>query len=229
MSERADRASAGEGKAGGGQSEPRPLPEWFLLGIHPPMHFISRVLWRIRLRGVENIPPVGAGGLIIAANHQTYVDPFWISIPVRRAIRFLAWSEPFKHPFLGKMLELLGAWPLQIDRSDPAAYRRSLQWLRRGGALTIFPEGARAISNGVPSPFKVGAARLALEANVSILPVTIRGGNSVWPRNQKWPRTGRVEIIYHPVQTLAPLPGEDTKQCARRETEKLETQILSAL
>lgn len=229
MSERADRASAGGHQAGGGQTEPRPLPEWFLLGLHTPTHFVSRALWRIRLRGVENVPPVDAGGLIIAANHQTYVDPFWISIPIKRAIRFLAWSEPFKNPLLGKLLKLLGAWPLQIDRSDPTAYRRSLQWLRNGGALTIFPEGGRAFADGVPSPFKVGAARLALEANVPILPVTIRGGNRVWPRDQKWPQTGRVEIIYHPMQRLATLPGEDTKQCARRETEKLEARILSTL
>ena len=216
-------------RAEGGGGEPRPLPEWFLAGLHAPTHLLSRVAWRIRLRGVEHIPAPESGGLIIAANHQTYVDPFWVSIPVMRPIRYLTWSEQFKKPALRKILDWLGAWPLQIDRGDLRAYRRSLRWLRGGGALVIFPEGGRSQADGRMEVFKAGAVRLALEAGVPVLPVTIRGGNRVWPRGQKWPRTGRVEIVYHPLQRLAARPGEDARQCARRETERLEAQIKSAL
>lgn len=221
-----DGARAGAERVEG---EPRPLPEWVLSRLHAPTHLLSRLVWRIRLYGLEHIPPPERGGLVIAANHQTYVDPFWVSIPVRRPIRHLAWSEQFKKPVLGKLLDLLGAWPLQIDRSDLRAYRRSLRWLRAGGALVIFPEGERAEADGQVETFKTGAVRLALEADVPVLPVTIRGGNLVWPRGQKWPRSGRVEIVYHPVQRLAARPGEDARQCARRETERLEAQIKSAL
>ncbi len=222
------RARARE-EHGEARHEPTPLPEWFLAALHRPTHALSRALWRIRLRGVENIPPSERGGLIIASNHQTYIDPFWVSIPVMRPIRYLAWSEPFKNPVLGKLMDWLGAWPLQIDKSDLRAYRRSVHWLRRGGALVIFPEGGRAESDGRMEKFKPGAVRLALEAGVSVLPVTIRGGNHVWPRGQKWPRTGRVEIVYHPLQKLTALPGEDTRQCARRISEELEARIKSAL
>lgn len=207
----------------------RTLPEWALLGLHTPTYLLSRAVWRINFRGLEQIPDAGEGGLVVAANHQTYIDPFWISVPIRRPIRYLAWSEPFKNPVLGRLMDLLGAWPLQIDKSDLGAYRRSLQWLRGGGALVIFPEGGRAESDGQMVPFKAGAVRLALEAGAPILPVTIRGGNRVWPRGQKWPDMGRVEIVYHPVRRLTPLPGEDNRQCARRETEQLEAQIRSAL
>lgn len=219
------------GRVGGRESrrEARTLPEWALLGLHTPTYLLSRAVWGIRFRGLEHIPPASEGGLVVAANHQTYVDPFWISIPVRRPIRYLAWSEPFKNPVLGRVMDLLGAWPLQIDKSDLRAYRRSLQWLRGGGALVIFPEGGRAEADGRMAPFKAGAVRLALEAGAPILPVTIRGGNRVWPRGQKWPGGGRVEIVYHPVRRLVPLDGEDNRQCARRETERLEAQIKSAL
>src|SRR5205814_1436395 len=109
--------------------------------------------------------PEGAG-LVIAANHQTYLDPFWVSSAVKRPTRYLAWNEAFKWPLVGKALELLGAWPLVLDRGNPTAYRRSLQWLRAGGVVMIFPEGERAFADAKFARFKVGAARLALEADV---------------------------------------------------------------
>jgi 1-acyl-sn-glycerol-3-phosphate acyltransferase len=138
----------------------------------------------------ENVP---RGGLIIAENHQTYIDPFWLSLPIKRPTRYLAWSAAFKWPIVGKCLTWFGAWPLALEGSDPAAIRRSLQWLRDGGAVVIFPEGGRSTASGELERFKAGAVRLALEADVPILPVTIRGGNQVWPRGWK-PHLGKVVI-----------------------------------
>lgn len=209
------------------QAEPVAMPQWAVDTLRPVVHGLSRVLWRISFRGVENIPV--EGGLVIAVNHQTYVDPFWVSLQVKRPTRYLAWNEAFKWPVVGKALELLGAWPLVLDRGNPTAYRRSLQWLRAGGVVMIFPEGERAFADAKFARFKVGAARLALEADVPVLPVTVRGGHRIWPRGQRLPHFGRIEIIYHPARRLAPLPGEDARVCARRETEALAAVIKSAL
>jgi len=195
--------------------------------IRPLVRLLSRACWKLRFVGIEDLP--SNGGLIIASNHQSYIDPFWISIPINRPVRYLAWNVAFNWPVVGKAITLLGAWPLQVEGSDPATIRRSLQWLRAGGVLLIFPEGARSTSEGTMSHFKAGAVRLALEANVPILPVTIRGGNRVWPKNQTLPRLGPVEIIYHPLQRISPLAGEETRQCARRETNRLSKTIASAL
>jgi 1-acyl-sn-glycerol-3-phosphate acyltransferase len=208
-------------------AEPRPAPQWVLNILRRVVGLLSRVLWRISFSGVENVPR--SGGLIIAANHQSYADPFWISIPFRRPIRYLAWNEAFKWGPMGKALELLGAWPLVLDRGNPTAYRRSLQYLRDGGAVMIFPEGERAFADGRMKRFKVGAARLALETDVPILPVTIRGGQRAWPRDQTFPRLSRVEIIFHPVHHLQMQPGEDARHCARRETEALAAVVKAAL
>jgi 1-acyl-sn-glycerol-3-phosphate acyltransferase len=207
--------------------EPRPAPQWLLDAMRPVIRGFSRAVWRIAYRGMENIP--AEGGLVIAANHQTYVDPFWVGSRVNRPVRYLAWNEAFRWPLVGKALELLGAWPIVLDRGNPTAHRRSLQWLRSGGAVMIFPEGQRAYADGQFARFKAGAVRLALEAGVPVLPVTIRGGQSVWPRGQRLPRMGRVEIVFHPARRPAPLPGEDTRQCAQRETEELAAVIRSAL
>jgi len=210
-------------KSSGGQM----FPQWALEMIRPVVGAMSRVVWKIEFRGVENVP--ADGGVIIAANHQTYFDPFWLSLKVKRPTRYLAWSAAFKWPVVGQCLTWFGAWPLALEGSDPAPIRRSLQWLREGGAVVIFPEGGRSTSSGELERFKAGAVRLALEANVPILPVTIKGGNRIWPRGWRFPRTGKVVITYHPLYHAEQSPTEETRAAAKRESERLARVIASAL
>ena len=204
------------------------LPDWALDLIRPTLAFAWRILFRIRYKGTENIPHDKIG-LIIAANHQSYIDPFWLSVPIKRPLRFLAWDAAFKWPLVGKGIQRLGAWPLQVEGSDPAAIRRTLQWLREGGAIVIFPEGGRGKPDGSMVRFKGGAVRIALEAGVPILPVTIRGANRVWPAGRHLPRLAQVEIIYHPLYHVEQRPGEEPRACARRETARLAEIIRSTL
>src|SRR6266478_3578252 len=171
------------------------MPGWALEVCRPVVGGLSRLLWRVRWIHPERIP--AAGGLIIASNHQSYIDPFWIGRPIKRPVRFLAWDEAFDWPVVGTGLRGFGAWPLQLEGSDPAAIRLSLRWLR--------------------------------EAGVPILPVTIRGGNRVWPSSQRFPRLGSVEIIYHPLFVVEQREGEEVRDCARRETERLAEIVRSAL
>jgi len=203
------------------------FPQWALELIRPIVAFFSRLIWKIEFYGVENVP--ARGGLIIASNHQTYIDPFWLSLKIKRPTRYLAWSAAFRWPIVGQCLTWFGAWPLALEGSDPAAIRRSLQWLRDGGAVVIFPEGGRCASTGSLARFKAGAVRLALEAQVPILPVTIKGGNRVWPRGWRFPRPGKVVVTYHPLYLAEQCPDEETRACARRESERLAEVIASAL
>lgn len=214
-------------KRNAAQPEPLVLPQWTLNAIRPVVHTLSRVLWRVSYSGVENIP--ASGGFIIASNHQTYIDPFWVSVPIKRPTRYLAWNESFDWPVIGRFMGLFGAWPIKLEKSDPTAIRRSLQWLREGGAVYIFPEGGRCTPDGELMRFKNGAVRLALEACVPILPVTIRGGHRVWPKGYRLPRFSKIEIVFHPLQTIAQHPGEDARLAARRETHRLAETIGSAL
>lgn len=218
----------GSPQRNGARPYPPMMPEWAIEICRPIVAFVSRVLWRVRWRNTEHIPL--SGGVIIAANHQTYIDPFWVGVPVRRPMRFLAWDAAFSWPVVGYCLKLFGAWPLQLEGSDPAPIRRSLQWIGEGGAVMLFPEGGRGNPDGTMKKCKLGAVRMALEAGVPILPVTIRGGERVWPSTFRWPRIGRgVEIVYHPVMHVETGEDEAVRESARRQTERLAEIIQSAL
>lgn len=157
------------------------------------------------------------------------MDPFWIGFPIARPIRFLAWNKIFDWPVVGRLASLLGAWPLEIEGSDPSAIRRSLYWLKGGGGVVIFPEGGRGMPDGAMIRFKPGAVRMALEAGVPILPVTIRGAHRVWARTQRFPRLAKVEIVYHPLFQMDAHDRTEARAHARHASERLTEIIGSAL
>ena len=183
----------------------------------------SKIVWRVEFRGAANIPKDLRGGLIVASNHQSYLDPFWIIIPLDRKFRFLAWDRAFTWFGIGRFIRFLGAFPVNIEHGDAAAYQKSVEVLRAGATLVIFPEGSRALSDGELLPFKSGAVRMALEANVPILPVTLRGANKFWAQDMKRPKFFRKIIVeYHPLFYPEATPeNTDAREHARAETSRL--------
>ncbi len=186
-------------------------------------YLISKPLWFVRFNGKENIPPESAGGIIIASNHQTYIDPVWICIPLSRRVRYLAIEKAFHWPVIGAVIKFLGAFPVkQTDGLSVSTIKVALRSLREGAAVIIFPEGEREFADGKLLPFKQGAARLAVQAGVGILPVTVSGGDRIWPQGQKYPRIFRRAVItYHP--TIEIPCGRDIK------SDEVIEQITSAL
>lgn len=191
---------------------------------------ISKPLWFIQFRGRENIPPPDSGAFLIAANHQTFADPAWIAIPMNHDIRFMAWDEAFKWRFIGPLISYLGAFPVSLESGGTIkAMKEALRALRNGAALVVFPEAARELADGELLPFKTGVVRIALQANVPILPVTIIGGNRIWPRDQKFPRLfRRVTIIYHPLLHVTEDKSIDQHENLDRWTAKLKDIIKNA-
>lgn len=205
---------------------------------HPTLVEILRVLgrliataaWRISYRNRELIPENDGRGLLIASNHQTYFDPFWVCLPIYRPLRFLAWDKAMEWFLIGDLIRALGAFPVNIERGSVGSMKESLKILKSGATLMVFPEGSRAFADGDLLKFKQGAARLALGAGVPVLPVTIRGGNRVWPRGANFPLPGKVEVIYHEViETNDFLPEIEGKERAKALTEKIREVISSAI
>lgn len=184
---------------------------------------ISKLLWKIEFHGTENIPQNLKSGLIIVANHQSYFDPFWVCLPVKRKFRFMAWDKAFEWFLIGDLIRYLGAFPVSLERGGTRkAMKEAIESLSDGATLVVFPEGSREFSGGKSLPFKTGAVRLALEVNVPILPVTIRGANKIWAQDMKFPRMGKVKIHYHSTFEVMPLSeNTDEHEYAVLLTEKL--------
>lgn len=195
---------------------------------------ISKTFWRIEFLGTENIPQNLKSGLLIAPNHQTYIDPVWVTLPVKRKFRYMAWDRTFEWFFVGRLIRYLGAFPVKTDLRDTTgkmeAMKKALKCLREGATLVVFPEGERAFADGELLPFRPGAVRLAMETGTPILPVTVRGGNKIWPQGVKYPHLGKVEIIYHPLLEIPkPLKKEDLHRHLDKMTGRLAEIIRSAI
>lgn len=142
---------------------------------------------------------------------------------MRRRFRFMAYDKAFEWRFVGPLIRYLGSFPVKhpIDTSK-RLLKESLRSLKDGATLLIFPEGAREFADGKMFEFKSGAMHIAIRAGVPVLPVTIRGGNRIWPQGKKYPRLfRRVELVYHPILNV------DDKEEAEIWTERLQ-QIIAA-
>ncbi len=193
--------------------------------------FISKIFWRIKFHGTENIPSNLEGGLLVVSNHQTYFDPFWLCLKLHKKFRFMAWDKALNWVFIGKCIHYLGAFPVSLEKGGTRkALIEAIRSLRSGAALIIFPEGSREFSDGKLLPFKTGAVRIAMQANVPILPVTIRGANNVWAQDMIFPRLGsKVEIIYHPIIEISKTEDQDEHLLAETINDQLKKIIENEL
>lgn len=131
-----------------------------------------RVVRRWKVHGLENVPE--KGGVLIAANHTSYLDPVAVGCALHRRISYMGKAELFRIPVLKQIIVALGTFPVRREGVDRAAIRTALALLRRGKAVGIFPEGARSKDGRVAAP-QLGTAMLALKADVPIVPVAVTG------------------------------------------------------
>ncbi|MFO7769569.1 MAG: lysophospholipid acyltransferase family protein, partial [bacterium] len=163
----------------------------------PPLYLFTRALSRSILRlwsGLEgpdarHVPRTG--GLMVAANHRSYLDAFLLAAVYPRPIAFLSTSEAFRPLWQRLFLNGLGCIRLRRFAPDPHAIRRVLRAVRSGAAVGIFPEGERSWDGG-PGPLLPGVARLLELTGVPVHPVRLEGSYRLWPRWGRGPRRARV-------------------------------------
>ncbi len=170
----------------------------------------------ITMRGERNFPAVG--GAVVVVNHTGYFDFVYAGIPARvhkRFVRYMAKVEVFEHPVTGPLMRELGHIP--VDRTaGKASFDEAVARLRAGELVGVFPEATISRSFEIKG-FKSGAVRMALEAGVPILPVTVWGSQRVWtkglPKNLLRPRVPILMEVGEPMQAYAPV--EDCTEVLR--------------
>jgi len=169
---------------------------------------ILKIFWRMEVRGIENLPQTG--GLIIASNHVSYLDPAVLAASLNRKIYFITKKEVFKNGFLSFILKNLNAISVDRENADILAFKRAINILREEKVLGIFPEGARS-SDGELQELKLGTIKIAMKAGVPILPVGIIGTHKIYPRGIKFPILFKHKIIvkYGDPQYLNQLKSKD--------------------
>ncbi|WP_018501949.1 lysophospholipid acyltransferase family protein [Parafrankia discariae] len=168
---------------------------WVVKAILTP---ILRVFWRPWVEGLDHVPTRGPA--ILASNHLSFLDSFFLPLVVPRRITFLAKSDYFTGVGLkgwSKRKFFSGVGQVPIDRSggkaSEGALRTGVRVLGNGDLLGIYPEGTRS-PDGRLYRGKIGVARMALEAGVPVIPVAMIGTFEVQPLGRLVPRIRRVGI-----------------------------------
>jgi 1-acyl-sn-glycerol-3-phosphate acyltransferase len=178
-----------------------------------------KVGYRLRARGVENLP---VGGFVLAANHTSNFDPWPLALPLfpGRQVRFMAKSELF-NPILKPILVGGGAFPVRRGEADVDAIHRAVELVEDGQIVVMFPEGTRR-KKGLRKKYEArahtGTARIALTANAPLVPAAIKG-------TDRLTRLGPLRVAYGPPIPLDDLRGREIAPAARDATDRLMTAI----
>ncbi|QIS08059.1 1-acyl-sn-glycerol-3-phosphate acyltransferase [Nocardia arthritidis] len=150
-----------------------------VIGLARTVFFVQGL--KFTVKGDEHIP--ATGGAVLAVNHTGYMDFTYAGLPVRtpkRYIRFMAKKEVFDDKISGPIMRALKHIP--VDRSAGAdSYQAAVDYLRRGELVGVYPEATISRSFEIKD-FKSGAARMAIEAQVPIIPIVIWGAQRVWTK-----------------------------------------------
>ena len=178
-------------------------------------------LFRLRARGRENIPT--DGGFVLACNHMSSFDPWPLGLPLwpKRFLRFMAKSELYWFP-LTFVLNGAGAFPVRRGQADTEAIETAVQLARAGNIVAMFPEGTRR-TKGLVKRFEArprsGAARIALEAGVPLVPAAVRGTDHLR-------RFAPISVVYGAPVDIDDLRGAaDLREAAQVATDRLMARI----
>ena len=165
---------------------------WVFKAVLKPL---LRGMYRIRVEGLENVPRKGPA--IIAANHVSFLDSFFIPLVVkRRKMTYLAKADYFKSWKTAWFFKSVGQIPTEREGGEKSkqALNVALGVLKEGKLLGIYPEGTRS-PDGKLYRGRTGVARLALTADVPVIPCGLIGTDEVMPKDAKFPRLrGRIEV-----------------------------------
>lgn len=197
-----------------------PRPSWLYSAVAVVSWPLVRGLFRLRATGLDNVPR--EGGMVLAANHWSNFDPWPLGIPLypNRFLRFMAKSELFWFP-LGAIVRAGGGFRVRRGERDAEAIDTAIELCRAGHAVVMFPEGTRrrkGMRKRHEARWHTGAARIALEAGVPLVPAGIAG-------TEQLARLGPLRVAYGVPVELDDLHSLPLAERSRVATNRLQESI----
>lgn len=165
-------------------------------------------LYRAQVSGPDRVP---AGACILVANHESVLDPWFLSLVTRRRVRFMAKAELWRNPVIRWAMEAYGTFPVERGTGDGSAMRRAGDLLAEGEVLGVFPRGTSKPDAG--RAWHRGAARLSLAYGVPLVPVRLLNTRQLVPRRPVEVRVGEPIAVEQHRPTIA-LARELTSRAA---------------
>ena len=182
--------------------------------VYPPVIRAAKLMFRVldnqlQVTGTEHVPRTG--GAVIACNHVSYLDFIFCGLgahPAERLVRFMAKKEIFDNRIAGPLMR--GMHHIPVDRNvGKDSYDEAVRRLRAGEVVGVFPEATISRSFTV-KPMKSGAVRMAAEAGVPLVPMSLWGTHRLWTKGRPRTLTKRhVPIHIHAGEPLQPGPDDD--------------------
>lgn len=178
-------------------------PDWLYTFIRVVSYPYCRLVFRLHTVGRRRVPAHGPA--ILAPNHFSAMDHWFVGILLRRRVRFMAKSQLFRGPLLEFVLAHVGAFPVRRGQRDEEAITTALTILAAGGVLVMYPEGGRSRSGQIGQLARPGVGRLALESGAPVVPVAVVGSE----RARHWRRLvfPAVTVGYGEPLHFGPEPG----------------------
>lgn len=184
---------------------PDPIhPNWVWRTIRAVLRNVFGFWMRYRARGFEKLPD---GGALFLINHQSFLDPLLVGLPLRRPVSYLARDTLFPVPLVGWVLRNTYVMPIRRDAATTESLRESIRRVEHGFYVGIFPEGTRS-HDGTIGELKPGFVALLRRCRAPLVPIGIAGADDVLPRGTMLLRPRRVHVVFGdpiPPDVLEPL------------------------
>jgi 1-acyl-sn-glycerol-3-phosphate acyltransferase len=175
--------------------------------------------FHLRVYGKENLPEEGA--FLLVSNHQSYLDPVFCGVALKRHLYYLARDSLFGNPLFRLLISSLNAIPVRRGQADLSAIKAVIEKLKEGKGVCLFPEATRT-ADGRIALFKGGVGLLAKKGGAPIVPVVIDGAYECWPRHKKiFSPGGRITVCYGKPLTAERIEKTDDKELAELLTNTL--------
>ncbi|HUQ70621.1 MAG TPA: lysophospholipid acyltransferase family protein [Planctomycetaceae bacterium] len=145
-----------------------------------------------RARGLEHLPDEGA---LLLINHQSFLDPLLVGLPLSRPVSFLARDDLFRVPVVGHILRNTYVMPINREAASTASLREAIRRIDHGFYVGIFPEGTRTL-DGLVGELKPGFLALLRRTKAPVIPVGVAGAFEAFPKGTPFPLPGRIRVVF---------------------------------